>query len=196
MDRMKSPWRYWFWRIYAPVVSLAMAWVVIGWLTTFNVAYLPAVLCLFPLWIAVIMAWGSSCVFPFDYSIFGKYRRTPLPDEDTLKTVGESFLESLGSYAGAGRANMGPVIWLLYRHGIGIKSVFGSVFVPLDEIDALDLEQGFDSLVYRHITANLYHHCPEIRDPIIVPKGIAKIMAAHYPSKVLVRAELAEARRE
>jgi hypothetical protein len=188
---MKSPWRYWFWRIYVPLVWTLFAAIGLRWLTTLNMAYFRAAFCIMPFYVAAVIALCNGFVFPLDYGVFGKYRRAPLPTEAPLRTIGESW-DSFRSWGASGRSNMGPVVWLLYRHGIGIKTSYGKVFVPLDEIDALDIEHGFDDIRFRRSTSTLYHHCPEIREPITVPKWAAKIMAAYYPSKVLVPTELAE----
>ena len=67
----------------------------------------------------------------------------------------------------------------------------GTVFIPLDEIDALDLEHGSDCPHLRASTSTLVHHSPEIRGPIIVPDWIAEIIAAHYPENVLRETDVA-----
>ncbi|HEX7380321.1 MAG TPA: hypothetical protein VF278_24615, partial [Pirellulales bacterium] len=114
-----------------------------------------------------------------DYSVFGKYRRTPLP---TQKPLYEVWL----SYAIIGKVRTGPLVtWQFYRHGIGVKvGGIGDVFLPLEEIDAIEIRARFLGLM-----SELTHHCPEVRGPIGVPNGVAKIMAHYYPAKVLVAAK-------
>jgi hypothetical protein len=182
----KHPLRYWFWRIYVPAVWLSMATVILHWMFTLDLSMMPFLLFGMPFYALAIIAILNLFAFPFDYSIMGKYRRTPLPSELPLRTHMDLFWPGF-----AGRANLGFVVWLLYRHGIGIKTVYGNAFIPLDEIDGLDLEQGFDQAFQRNRTSTLYHHCPEVREPIYMPRWIARIVAAYYPAKVIVDAQLA-----
>lgn len=188
MDRAKPWFIYWFWRIYVPIVWMIEGILGLLWITTLNVAYLNGFFLGMPLYIGVVIALSNRYIFTPDYNIFGKYRRTPLPKAAPLRTIGKSW-ESFQSWGTAGPYNMGPVVWLLYQHGIGIKTSYGNVFIRLDEIEALDMERGYDSVLLRNSTATLYHHCPEIRKPIAFPNWIAEIIAAHYPGKVLARAE-------
>lgn len=188
MDRMKPKWQFWFWRIYASSVWLLFATTAVLWLSTYKAEYWQANFYTFPLYLPVVLAICSLYIFPWQYSVFGKYRRRRLPKAAPLRTIGESW-ESFRSWGGAGRSNMGPIVWLLYRDGIGIKTVYGKVFIPLEDIDGLDLLHGFDNYRHRDSTATLFHHSPEIREPITVPDWIAEIIAAHYPDKVLHEAQ-------
>ena len=183
----KHPLRYWFWRLYVPTTWLIFAIIVFHWLFTFDVAYLKIGGCLMPFYLVATLALCQFFIIPFDYSLFGKYRRTPFPDEPPLRTMSD-MMRSGGI---AGRYNMGFVVWCLFKNGIGMKTLYGKVFLPLDEIDALELDQGFDQVFYRNATSTLHHSSPEIRGPIYFPRWIAKVMAAYYPQKVLVEAESA-----
>ena len=185
---VKHPFRYWFWRIYAPVVWLVVMSMILKTLSTLDLAYLRMCVLATPFYVPAVFAIGNPWIFPFDYSVFGRYRRTPLPDETPLRIIGNSA-DSFRLRAIAGRSNMGPVIWLLYRDGIGIKMLHGRAFIPREEIEALDLEHGLDVAFCRNSMSTLYHCCPEIREPIYVSKWAAKIMAGYYPEKVLVEAE-------
>ncbi len=120
-------------------------------------------------------------VFPFQYSALGKLVRTPLPAVRPLETIKWShfFIR---------HANIGPLAWMLFKEGIGIKiEILGDVFLPLEEIDTIELGAGF--MDYMSVVC---HHCPELRGPLQVPNHVAQIMAAYYPDKLLVPAEAAE----
>ena len=188
---VKHPCRYWFWRIYTAAVWLGFAVTASLFLFTLDLTYLRRGLLLMPFYIVATLVICNGMVFPLQYSAFGKYRRTPLPKEAPLRTIGESF-DSFRLTGIAGRSNLGSVVFLLYRHGIGIKTIYGRAFIPLEQIDAFVLDESFDTVApfVRGSTSAIYHHCPEMKEPIYVSKWAAHIMAQYYPSKVLVEAEL------
>ena len=64
--------------------------------------------------------------------------------------------------------------------------------MSMEQIDAFVLDESFDTVApfVRGSTSAIYHHCPEMKEPIYVSKWAAHIMAQYYPSKVLVEAEL------
>lgn len=179
---LKPPWHYWFYRIYAPAVHLsfvafAVAFFIwpkdlVGWFFL-----------VIPLFTATVIAITSSYAFPFDYGVFGKRVRTPLPDEPALRTFANSY-----GIVGGVRATVPMVTWLVYRTGLGIKAaLMGDVFLPWDTIDVLELQPGLFSI--------LYHHCREVNGPIRTPKSVAGALAealeSRSPNKVIVAAELA-----
>ena len=155
---------------------------VLRWMTAPDLSLLPFLLLGMPFHMVGGVTLCILYIIPFDYSPFGKFWRTALPTEPPLRILANMFRVQ----GFAGRANMGVVIWLLYGHGIGVKTMFGNVFIPLDEIDGLDLDRGFDKIFCRD-TATLYHHCPEIREPVYIPLWAARVAAAYYPSKVIVQ---------
>jgi hypothetical protein len=179
LPSLKPPWLYWFWRIYAPLVY-------VGFLLAAASAIFrqdePMFLWFyfgFALFAAATIAILTCCAFPFAYSAFGNRRRTPLPDEPALRT----FANSYGIIGGV-RATLPLVTWRVYRRGIGIKvSLMGDVFLPVEFIDALELEKG--------MLSTLYHHSPEVRGPVRVPNYVARFIGPMLgPHKVVVTAEL------
>ena len=180
LSPIKPPWVYWSWRVFVPLAYAIFAAGLIYALVEQSARMLVFVnLVLWPFILVTVFAMFTLQTFSFDYSVFGKYRRTPFPSETPLHEI-------TLSYAIIGKVRTGPlVIWLLYRHGIGIKIVtIGDVFLPLDEVDTLEIRGRFLGL-----TSELIHHCPEVASPIGVPNKVAKIMAAYYPEKVLVPTE-------
>lgn len=116
-------------------------------------------------------------VFRFDYSVFGKLRRRPLPLDAPAETVRFSYLLT-------GRARVGPAKWLFYPDGVGIKiDLIGDVFLPRDEIETIEIGAGF--MGYMSI---VWHHSPELKAPIQPPNRVANIMGSHYPEKLLAPA--------
>lgn len=129
----------------------------------------------FPFFGVALFAVFTAFTFPFAYSAFGKRRRTPLPDEPPLRTI-----ES--SWAIIGELGSGPMAWLFYPHGVGLRIAFtGNVFLPWQEVEALVLQRGNRSM--------LYHCCPEVRGPIRLPHQVALLMAdvlrSQYPNRVV-----------
>jgi len=189
---VKHPLRYWFWRIYVPIVYLIVPPIILLAFFTLDLSYFKLLLPAAPFYFVATLVMFNGMVFPLQYSAFGKYRRTPLPKEAPLRTIGESF-DMFRLRGFAGRSNLGVVVFLLYRHGIGIKTIYGRAFVPLEQIDAFVFDEGFVApLMSSNSTSAIYHHCPEMKEPIYVSKWAARIMAHYYPSKVPVEAELGQ----
>lgn len=192
MDRMKPRRRYWFWRMYAPAIALWHNATALLWLGSYNDVYMKANLYMMPFTAVALFTVCGACIFTWQYSAFGKYRRRPLPTAPPLRTIGKSTWESFNSWAIVGRWSMGSAVWLLYEHGIGIKSMIGRVFIPRDEIDLLDLNHGSDMPHLRASTSTLRHHSAELRGPIIAPNWVLEIIASYYPDKVLPERETQE----
>jgi hypothetical protein len=180
---LKPPWHYWFWRIYVPTVYVGFAASLVAFFMRpgdlFAWSYF-----VFMLFGAAVMGIINRCAFGFDYSVFGKRVRTPLPDEPALRTFANSY-----GIVGGVRATVPMVTWLVYREGLGIKVVLmGDVFLPWDTIDVLELQPGLFS--------TLYHHCREVNGLIRTPKSVARALAealeSRSPGKVIVEAELAK----
>lgn len=179
---LKPPWFYWFWRIYVPTVYVAMAATFVAFFMRPGDLF-PWSFFVFLLFAAAVMAILNRCAFGFDYSVFGKRVRTPLPDEPALQTFANSY-----GIVGGVRATMPLVTWLIYRQGLGIKvALMGDVFLPWETIDALELQPGLFS--------TLNHHCREVNGPIRTPSSVARTLAealeSRSPGKVIVEAELA-----
>lgn len=177
---IKPAWSYWTWRILVPLAyAAAICGAERAWATRNGGLFVAIVIGLAPLLAVTVFACFTAETFSFDYSVFGKYRRTPLPNEIPLDEI--HF-----SYAIIGKVRTGPqVTWQFHRHGIGVKvGGIGDVFLPLEEIDSIEIRGRFLGLM-----SELTHHCPEVRGPIGVPNGVATIMAHYYPAKVLVAAK-------
>lgn len=161
---IKRPIVYWSCRIYTAIVFLGF---LASWLATVatltDEAFVRIFYCM-PFFAVAILAVFNAFAFPCTYSVFGKRRRTPLPDEVALRTIENSW-------AVIGELSTGPfVTWLFYRQGVGMKIAFsGNVFLPWDEVEALAIQRGSRSI--------LYHHCPEVRGPICLPQKVARVMA-------------------
>lgn len=182
---VKPPWVYWFWRIYVPVGYVGFLGLMATALVRGNERLFVLVGCGgFPLFAAVVLAILSACAFTFEYSMFGKRRLTPLPDEPALRTFGNSY-----GIIGGVRATIPFVTWLVYRGGLGIKlPPLGDVFVPWELVEALELRKGMTSM--------LYHYSFEIRGPIRMPNYVARFVAPMLaPKKVIVAADLIESRK-
>ena len=182
---VKHPCRYWFWRIYTAAVWLGFAVTASQGLVTLDLTYLRRGLLLMPFYIVAVFAWCNMMAFPFDYSVAGKYKRAPFPHGQPLYAVVDMW-----SYAG--RSNLWIVTWLLYRQGIGIKTVYGRAFIRLEQIDAIDLERGPAVGFVPTAMSTILHHCPEMREPIHVSRRTAQIMAHYYPTKTLVEGRAAQ----
>lgn len=178
----KPTWVYWSWRVSVPIAYSAFAFVMVRAIVELDMSLLLlAGVGLSPFLAATIYAAFTVQAFSLDYSVFGKYRRTPFPNEVPLRII--PF-----SYAIIGKLRTGPLVtWEIYRDGIGIKiASIGDVFLPLIEMDGIGLRAGF--LGPR---SEIFHHCPEVGYPILVPTNVARIIAACYPNKVIVPTEAA-----
>jgi hypothetical protein len=186
---VKHPLRYWFWRIYVPIVYLSVGAIVLVAFFTQDLGYLKLLLPGAPFYFVATLVMFNGMVFPIQYSAFGKYRRTPLPKEAPLRTIGESF-DAFRLRGFAGGSNLGIVVFLLYQHGIGIKTIYGQAFVPLEQIDTIAFDESFDAPLMHNSTSAIHHHCPEMKEPLYMSKWAAQIVATYYPAKMLVEAQL------
>lgn len=172
---VKGPLVYWAWRIYTAIVLVGFwsTWLD-GMLALKDEAF-DRMVYWFPFFAVAVFAVFTAFAFPFAYSAFGKRRRTPLPDEPPLRTIENSWAIIV-------KQGTGPMTWLFYPHGVGLRIAFtGSVFLPWQEIETLVLQRGNRSM--------LYHCCPEVRGPIRVPHQVAHLMAdmlrSQYPNRVV-----------
>lgn len=112
-------------------------------------------------------------VFRFDYSWFGRYKRTPWPPEEPI-LVEKTASGSVG-VLDPGWTRPGVYVWALYPSGLGIRVPYcGKGFIPLDAIQ----EVRRPSWGFR---ATLIHNSPEVRNPISIPskaivEGIRRLL--------------------
>jgi hypothetical protein len=115
----------------------------------------------FLLVVSLVIMVSSLSVFQPDYSMFGRRKRTPLPDETPIykrcarwgKTGG--FLMSIPY-----------VVWTLYPSGLGIKMpIIGEVFIPVENIVELKKEAYLPFWP----PYQLIHNSIELTNPIILP---------------------------
>ena len=108
----------------------------------------------------------NLAAFPFDYSVFGRYRRTPPPEDEPLAE------EDCGAQVGSFR---GWCVASLYTTGLGLRlPPYGPAFLPFAHIVAV--ERGW-------FRTTLHHTWPEIRTPISLPRGLYERFQAtlsHY----------------
>lgn len=179
----KPPFHYWFCRVYATVVWLGFVatmlpaayfgmrdgdgrlfdWCAVAWLPFYSLATL------------LIL---NRFVFPWRYSVFGRYRRTPLPNEPAL-TV---FYASYGRFARL-NCTVPMVTWIVYRSGLGIKiALFGNAYIPARDIVSLSFNRLTGCL--------MVHDTAEIRSPILLPTKVAQaIEGIGLPTRVISYAE-------
>ena len=110
-----------------------------------------------------ISFWMLSTLVPFrfDYSCFGRYKRTPWPAQPPI-LVKKTATGSVGVLDLCSRA--GIYVWALYPSGLGIRVPYsGKGFIPLDTIQ----EVRRPSWGFR---ATLIHDSPEVRDLVSIPR--------------------------
>jgi hypothetical protein len=148
-----------FYRAYCLIT--AVVWTVVGfWQFAQAVSKQQPpdiMLFLIPFVIPAIFMVFSWAIFPWDYSIFGRYKRKSFPNEEPIYTKSASW----GKIAWF-HASIPFFSWRVYRLGLGI-SVFGvgKVFIPVSNIE--DLESGFIK------GYKLRHNSPELRNPVTLP---------------------------
>ena len=110
----------------------------------------------------------SLGVFPIAYSVFGKRRRTPAPDEPPLQAIRWSWIK-----VGRMHASRPAMTWRVHRGGLAIEILrfaailgFGGVFLPRSSIVKVGRSM-FGNLI-------LTHNCPEIRSPVKVPADVVR----------------------
>lgn len=113
--------------------------------------------------------------FRFNYSCFGRYKRTPWPAEEPI-LVEKTATGSVGVLDAGGWCTPGVYVWALYPSGLGIRvPYFGKGFIPLDAIQEVRRPSwGFRT--------TLIHNSPEVRSRISIPskrivEGIRRLLA-------------------
>lgn len=150
--QLKKHKRYLFYRIYCLAVMIVC-----------NVTFLQSdshhMALLYPLAIPAMFMLSNWAVFSWDYSVFGKFERTPLPEDSPL-------LEQKFSWGHLGRFS-GEIVpfvtWRVYRTGLGISILgAGTVFIPSADLVSLE-ESGRFFPGYK-----LKHSSQEIPSPITI----------------------------
>jgi hypothetical protein len=114
--------------------------------------------------------------FNFDYSAFGKFERTPFPDQPVI--LKERFRWGLIGYSW----NNFPPTWYVFPSGLGIELWRGGKgFIPVSSFWSLKKEEG---LVLYGTPYQLEHDSPEVRSPIYLPdyavfKAVQQIYQSH-----------------
>lgn len=179
----KSPLHYWFCRVYAATVWLGFICTMLpgvylaarhgdGWLFGWTFAWTPFYA------VAVILLM-SPFAFYWPYSVFGRLRRTPLPNEPEVAV----FYASYGRFARL-NCTVPMVTWIVYHSGLGIKiALFGNAYIPARDI--VSLAEG------RWTGWVLEHQNPEIRGPILLPAKVARaVEQVVLPSRLIPYAEV------
>lgn len=100
-------------------------------------------------------------VFPFNYSMLGKYERSPFPKEEPVRKHRGAFF-SLWSWVNISlifHTSWPLYTWSIYATGVGIEfTLVGKAFIPVENI--VQIKRVFPG-IYR-----LRHSSPEVRNPI------------------------------
>ena len=158
--RLKAGKKYVFCRVYCLIAVVAWnffgifgasktpPYVMVFLMPVFMVIIVPAIF--------MVINWG---VFPWQYSTFGQYERTSLPQ-------GPPIFENGGSWGKIAlvHASMPFFTWSVYPSGLGISILgIGKVFLPIEQIT--ELKSGF-------LGCKLRHTSPELRNPVTLPKKV------------------------
>ena len=159
--RRKSHRWYLFFRVYTLVVIVG--WLVLGLGSAIEQAFPLYPLVSMPFFVSALWMLSSLAAFPFAYSVFGPYERTPFPDEKPL-LVRETFRGSVGLKLGGG---MLAYVWSVYPSGLGIHARWcGKVFIPVGRIRSVKP----DTALFQMMTGyKLIHDSPDVRNPIGIP---------------------------
>ena len=154
----------WLVRIYTATVLLL--WNVVGAVCLYlavalgkdrAILVMPAMA---PFLLPALLAVFNWAAFPFEYSVFGQYKRTEFPEEEVLCRIEWSRIVISWCL----RNDLG-VTWYVFPSGVGISmSGIGRVFLPFMEIEEIT---KVGSSRYR-----VSHTCPEVRSPIIMPSRV------------------------
>lgn len=162
--------KWWvFCRIYAPLGMAA--WFATGIFSFSGTHWMLYALISFPFAVIGFLMLFTLAAFRFDYSCFGRYKRTPWPGEDPIlveKTPGGQVGLVWGWQASA-------FVWMVCPSGLAIRIPFcGKAFIPLDAIQEVRHRKD-------RFRATLIHKSPEVRSPISIPskaivKGIERLL--------------------
>jgi hypothetical protein len=155
----KSPRRYRFARAFAAIgLMLFYASVGLGIYASIqkhDVWSAVCILCGLVVGTPTVFMILNLAAFPFDYSVFGRNHRTLPPEDEPLAE------EDCGAQVGSFR---GWCVASLYRTGLGLRlPPYGPAFLRFAHIAAV--ERG-------SFRMTLHHTWPEIRTPILLPRGL------------------------
>ena len=157
---LKSHRLYWFYRLYC--VAAIVGWNAAGFWDFAHEfkppTYMPSMVPIFLPALFMVFNWS---VFPFKFSVFGVYKRTPFPE-------GEPLLRVSGSWGKIGwfRATVPFFTWSVYASGVGISILgVGKVFIPVECITELRSGRWWGR-------CKLLHDSPEVRSPVALPKEV------------------------
>jgi hypothetical protein len=100
----------------------------------------------------------NLAAFPWDYSLFGPRRRTPLPP------AGGSAVQLRGAIVvGRHFRQTWPLVGYVFApEGLGIDiALIGAAFVPAEQILSISRHRWFNQFV-------ICHNCPELRGPLVL----------------------------
>lgn len=154
-EKTKSHLRYIFYRAYC-IIVIGM-WNVFGFWMLLHKTTPEPLLKMVPLILPAIFLLESIAIFPFKFSVFGRYERTPLPQEKPLLIQKYSWGQIKWFHASPPFFN-----WYVYPSGLGISIIgCGKFFILTEDIVSIEkyFLQGY----------KLIHNSPEVRNPIIFP---------------------------
>lgn len=162
---IKPPLHYWFCRLYVLVLWPLMAATFLYAFHEAATGHGPRVLFYVFAWVPALfpmVCWMLSVgAFGFDFSAFGKYCRSPVPNEPPVAVFKQSGV-ILGNRMRA------PGTLTVYQSGLAMRLYFvGTVFLPIADIEALEPIRWWTII---------HHHCPEVRTPITLPNNVADVV--------------------
>ena len=101
--------------------------------------------------------------FRYDYSIVGRYKRKPLPNESPI-------MKQCGSFGWFGHLfiTMPFVTWIIYPSGLGIIMFgVGKVFISTENIKELKEDKSFPYPIWPPY--RLFHNSEELYNPVVIP---------------------------
>jgi len=135
-------------------------WIVVGLLDLYKQRTPPYFLLLVPFVVPALFMGFNLGVFPWRYSCFGSSSGTPFPHEEPL--VIRRFS---GGVIALFQCSAPLITWYVFESGFGFHIWgIGKGYVPFDTV----------TNVKRTMTGccKVSHRCPEVRSPIIIPRGI------------------------
>jgi hypothetical protein len=157
----KPAWRYWPFRLSVIVGQPLLCGLLPMMIYYISIGKSPILM--FPAYFALIgvnaLTLLSWCVFPFDYSIMGKFERTPPKDIVFLARVDSPVIIKNQFRSGF------PAIWQFSDDAVHLTiPLIGRVLVPFASIDRITQQRGGWFF--------LDHHCEEIRSPIRIRNDV------------------------
>ncbi len=173
--RRKSHKWYLFFRVYTLVVIVG--WLALGLGSAIEQAFPLYPLVSMPFFVSALWMLLSLAAFPFAYSVFGSYERTPFPEGKPL-VVRKTVRGGVGLKLGGG---MLAYVWSVYPSGLGIHVRWcGKVFIPVEHICSVKP----DTTLFQMMTGyKLIHDSPDVRNPV----GISSRRVVREIERILAR---------